>query len=215
MESEASAINIGYTLLALSKVATEFAGMPLEQMAEDALNAQANFVLTQLKDGNGGYYNGYLVGTGPESTSKKATSQAAVARGLYAAYQLTNNIDYLNGANEAYNYLIDNFYVPGLNIFKTEMGNNTAVYTPKNMAIITGGLREAWNVGNMDDAAAIYTRFFKKVFNSMMLAEAEPSGETGNDSDGDGIPYIAGGNVATVFAAEAEYVLNVTVPEPI
>jgi len=90
------------------------------------------------------------------------------------------------------------------------MDNNTAIYTPKNMAIITGGLREAWKAGNMDDAAAIYTRFFKKVFNSMFLAEAEPSGETGNDSDGDGVPYIAEGNVATVFAAEAEYILNVT-----
>jgi len=210
MESETSAINIGYTLLALSKVATEFAGMPLEQMAEDALNAQANFVLTQLKDGDGGYYNGYLVGTGPESTPKKATSQAVVARGLYAAYQLTNNADYLNGANEAYNYLIDNFYMPDLNIFKTEMGNNTAIYTPRNLAIITGGLREASNVGGQDNAASIYTRFFKKVFNSMILSESEPSGETGNDSDGDGIPYVAGGTVASVFAAEAEYVMNVT-----
>ncbi|MCF6358013.1 MAG: T9SS type A sorting domain-containing protein [Draconibacterium sp.] len=210
MNSEISAINLGYTLLALSKVATEFAGMPLEQMAEDALNAQANFVLTQLKSGDGGYYNSFTIGVGADSNPKKATAQAAVARGLYAAYQVTNNADYLNGGNDAYNFLIDNFYVSGLNIFKTEMGNNTAIYTPKNMAIITGGLREAWKVGNMDNAAAIYTRFFKKVFNSMILAEAEPSGETGNDSDGDGVQYVGGGSVATVFAAEAEYTINVT-----
>jgi hypothetical protein len=44
----------------------------------------------------------------------------------------------------------------------------------------------------------------------MLLAEAEPSGETGNDSDGDGIPYVAGGQVATVFAAEAEYTFTIT-----
>lgn len=44
----------------------------------------------------------------------------------------------------------------------------------------------------------------------MLLAESEVSGETGNDSDGDGIPYVAGGTVATVFAAEAEYNFTVT-----
>ena len=44
----------------------------------------------------------------------------------------------------------------------------------------------------------------------MILAESEPSGETGNDSDGDGIPYVAGGSVATVFAAEAEFTISVT-----
>ncbi len=210
MESKISAINLGYTLLALSKVATEFAGMPLAQMATDALNAQADFVLTQLKDDDGGYYNSYSVGVGPESTAKKATSQAAVARGLYAAYQLTNNADYLNGANDAYNYLVDNFYVVGLNIFKTEEGSNIAVYTPQNLAVITGGLREASNVGGMDNAPIIYMRFFKKIFNEIFLAESEPSGESGNDSDGDGIPYVAGGNVATVFAAQAKYIINVT-----
>jgi hypothetical protein len=44
----------------------------------------------------------------------------------------------------------------------------------------------------------------------MLLAEAEVSGETGNDSDGDEIPYVAGGQVATVFAAEAEYNFTIT-----
>ncbi|NOR76476.1 MAG: T9SS type A sorting domain-containing protein [Draconibacterium sp.] len=209
MESKMSAINLGYTLLALSKVATEFAGMPLAQMATDALNAQADFVLTQLKDDDG-YYNGFTIGVGADSNPKKATSQAAVARGLYAAYQLTNNNDYLNGANAAYNYLVDNFYVVGLNVFKTEEGSNIAVYTPENLAVITGGLREASNVGGMDNAAIIYTRFFKEIFNEMLLAESEPSGESGNNSDGDGIPYVADGNVATVFAAEAKYTINVT-----
>ena len=44
----------------------------------------------------------------------------------------------------------------------------------------------------------------------MLMSEAEASGETGNDSDGDGIPYVAGGTVATVFATEAEYNFTVT-----
>ena len=210
MGTKISAENLGYILLALSNVATEFAGTPLEQMAKDALNAQASFVLSQFKDNDDGYFNSYSVGTGANTDPKKAVAQAAVARGLYAAYELTNNSDYLDGANEAYNYLINNFYVSGLNIFKTEMGNNEATYSPQTLAILTGGLREASTVGGQPDAAIIYTRFFKKIYNSMLLAEAEPSGETGNDSDGDGVPYVAGRNVATVFAAEAHYTIDIT-----
>jgi len=208
--NEISAVNAGYVLLALAKAATEFDGTPLAQMATDPLNAQANFILTQLKDDNGGYYNSYILDTGAATTTKKAETQAAIARGLYAAYQLTNNADYLAGADAAYQFLTDNFYVPQETIFRTEQGDNTAMYNPKNLAILAGGLREAALVGNHPEAASIYTRFFTKVYNPMLLAEAEPSGETGNDSDGDDIPYVAGGNVATVFAAEAEYNFTVT-----
>jgi hypothetical protein len=75
---------------------------------------------------------------------------------------------------------------------------------------LSGGLREAAIVGGQTDAVTIYTRFFNKVYSPMLLAEAEVSGETGNDSDGDGIPYVAGGTVATVFAAEAEYSFTIT-----
>ena len=205
-----SAINAGYALLALRDVATEFAGTPLATMATDALNAQAAFVFGSLKDADGGYFNGFTIGTGADESAKKAESQAAVARGLYAAYELTNNSAYLDAANEAYQFLVNSFYVAAEQIFRTEEGNNTATYNPFNLAILSGGLREAALVGGQTEAAAIYTRFFNKVYSPMLLAEAEPSGETGNDSDGDGIPYVLGGTVATVFAAEAEYTFTVT-----
>ncbi len=205
-----SAINAGYALLALRDVANEFAGTPLATMATDALNAQASFVYSTLKDTKGGFYNGYNLVTGADKSAKKAESQAAIARGLYAAYELTSNSAYMDAANEAYHFLIDRFYVPSEHIFRTEEGNNTASYNPFNLAVLSGGLREAAIVGEQNDAAPIYTRFFNKVYSPMLLAEAEVSGETGNDSDGDGIPYVAGGQVATVFAAEAEYNFTIT-----
>jgi hypothetical protein len=205
-----SAVNAGYVLLALKNVAEEFAGTPLATMSTDALNAQASFIYGSLKDPDGGFYNGYNLISGADKSAKKAESQAAIARGLYAAYELTNNSSYLDAANEAYQFLISRFYVPSEQIFRTEEGNNTASYSPFNLAVLSGGLREAALVGNQADAPSIYTRFFTKVYNPMLLAEAEPSGETGNDSDGDGIPYVAGGQVATVFAAEAEYTFTIT-----
>ncbi len=44
----------------------------------------------------------------------------------------------------------------------------------------------------------------------MQLSEGEASGETGNDSDGDGIPFIPeqADNLPPVFAAEATYALG-------
>ncbi|WP_153638260.1 T9SS type A sorting domain-containing protein [Prolixibacter sp. NT017] len=205
-----SSVNAGYVLLALKNVAEEFAGTPLATMATDALNAQASFIYSSLKDTEGGFYNGYDITTGADQSAKKAESQAAISRGLYAAYELTNNSAYLDAANEAYQFLISRFYVPSEQIFRTEEGNNTASYNPFNLAVLSGGLREASLVGGQTDAAAIYTRFFNKVYSPMLLAEAELTGETGNDSDGDGIPYVAGGTVATVFAAEAEYSFTIT-----
>lgn len=209
--NEISAVNAGYILVALNHFKNEFTGTPLEQMATDAINAQAGFIINSLHDENGGYYNAYTIGSGPDNSSKEAASQGAIIRGLYAAYDATGNIDYLDAANSAYQYLISGFYVNSLTAFRTVENSNTAEYTPFNLAVLSGALREATLVGEQPSAEVIYTRFFKTVYNPMVLAEFQPSGETGNDSDGDGIPYIAdGNNVAAVFAAEAEMNLHVT-----
>ncbi len=210
--NDISTLNAGYLTMVLVKMKEEFSGTPLEPMIINAITAQSDFIANMLKDPNGGFYNGYTIGTGNDNSAKTAVSQAAVARGLYAAYDLTGNNDYLNAADEAYNFLIDNYYVPQLMGFKTEYGNNMATYTPFNFAVITGALREAVLVGGHTEGATIYTRFFKKVVNAMQLAEFDPTGETGNDSDGDGIPFLPEqpDGLAPVFAAEAQYNLDIS-----
>lgn len=209
-ENTISADNAGYILVVLAKAVEEFASTPLEQMANAAILSQVNFIKNNLKDANGGYYNSYILGTGASTSSKSLESQAAIVRGLYAAYASTGNVEILQDANDAYNYLINNFYVPSLMAFKTELNNTIANYTPYNMALLSGALREASLIGNQPDAAILLTRVSKTINNQMLLAEAEQSGESGNDSDGDGIPYIAGGNLPFVFAAEGSLNLTVT-----
>ncbi len=208
--NQISTVNAGYITMVLAKMAEEFAGTPLEAMAVSSVNAQASFIINNLKDNSGGFYNSYVIGTGHDNQSKLAVSQAAAARGLYAAYVLTSDNMYLDAANEAYMFLRDNYYSASLMAFKTELGNNQATYTPANFAIITGALREANLVGGYDDAPAIYTRFFKKVANAMQLSEGFASGEAGDDSDGDGIPFIPEqpDNLPPVFATEA--ILDIT-----
>ncbi len=170
--------------------------------------------MNSFSDSLGGYHNQVVLESNinkSEEAAKTVVAQAAIARGLYAAYEQTSDSRYLAGADVAYSYLMSQFYVPAMHAFKTGLGNNEATYTPFIFAVIAGALREATLVGNHKHAAWVYTRFFKKVANKMQLSEDQHTGETGNDSDGDGIPYIPQqpDNLPPVFASEA--VLNLTV----
>lgn len=208
MDGMVKSLNSGYVIVALKQLINQFAGTSIETIATNVLNAQANYIIANLKDPNGGYYNMYTIGSGADTMPKTLTSNAAIARGLYAAFEATGNNTYLTEANLAYNYLITNFYIPSASIFRTELGNSTATYTPENLGVLAGVLREANLVGGQANAKDIYAGVFEAVYNKTLLSEAEASGETGGDSDADGIPYIAGGTKPFVFAAEATYDLT-------
>lgn len=210
MENSISAVNASYIIATLAKFSEEFAGTPLQTMADNALVAQANYIIANFKDDNGGYYNSYDIIGGASTSTKTLAANAAIIKGLYAAYKATDDATYLSEANTNYNYLINTFYSPAEMVFRTEQGNDLASYTTWNLALLSAALREASLVGDQSEAAAIYTRVFKSVYNYMILTEAEQTGETGDDSDGDGIPYISGGNLPFVFADKAEYSLITT-----
>lgn len=213
MDNMVKGSNAGYVLVALDKFIKQFVGTSLETVATNALNAQANFILNNLKDSNGGFYNMYTIGTGADTSAKKLMSNTAIVRGLYAAYNATNNPTYLTEANAGYDYIITNFYVPSSSVFKTEEGSMNATYTPKNLGVLAGFLREANLTGGKANAKQIYTDAFDAIYNKMLLTEAEATGETGGDSDGDGIPYIQGGTKPFVFAAEGTLTITASVSD--
>jgi hypothetical protein len=200
-----STFNAGYSLAILKQVVEEFEGMALSTSVTNAITAQANFIVNNLYDGNGRFYNSYEIGTGFDNSSTAVEAQSAAIRGLIAAYEITGDENFKNAASAGYDYLIDNYYVPAQNAFKTSDGVNTALYTPLNFAALSGALREANLVLNKETAPEIYTRIFKTVANKMQLSEGGSSGESGNDSDGDGIPFIPEqpNNLPPVFASEA------------
>ncbi len=210
MKRTITAENAGYIIKALAQFSDEFAGTPLQPMADNALVAQANYIISNFKDANGGFYNSYDIDNGASASSKTLAANGALIKGFYAAYQATGDMTYLNEANSAYNYLINNFYIPSLKVFRTTINATEAVYTPWNLAILSGVLREAKLTGNQTDAEKIYTRVFKTVYNDMIMSEAEQSGEIGSDSDSDGVPYIAGGTRPFVFAERGVYPLTTT-----
>lgn len=205
MGNEISALNAGYALVMLTKFAEEYAGTPLEPMAVNAINAQAAFIMANFKDDiNGGYYNSVILGDGPDTSPKNVMAQAAIARGMYAAYAYTENADYLAVGEDAYAQLM-HYYRADADAFLTEEDNLVATYSPRNFAVITGALREAALVGGHTDAATVYTRFFKEIGNKMQLSEALATGEEGADSDGDGVPFIReqADQLPPIFAQEA------------
>lgn len=213
-----STFNAGYSLVVLKQVSQEFNGNMLGTIANDIVSAQANFIINNLYDGSGRFYNSYTIGSGADNSSTTVETQSAAIRGLLSAYQLTNNANYLTTAQNGYNYLISHFYVPQANAFRTTDGSDQAVYTPLNFAALSGALREANLVLGETEAPIIYTRFFKAVGNKMQLSEEGNSGETGNDSDGDGVPFIPEqpNNLPPIFATEATLNLaNITSVEEI
>ncbi len=203
-----SAVNAGYSLVVLAKMAEEFTGTPLETKANDLLAAQTAFILNKLTNASGGYYNGYVTGSGAVAGPLTLESLGSLIRGLYASYGATGDNATLEAADTAWVYLTNNFYLPDSKIFRTVIADDNILYTPFRLAVLSGALREATIVGGHREAATLYTRTFKAVYNKMFLAEAEQTGETGGDSDGDGISYVAGGTRPFVFAAEAEYTIT-------
>jgi len=203
--NEISAFNAGYVLVVLKIFVEEFRGTPLEGMARNALQAQTNFILNKLKDPNGGFYNSYAIGVGPSTESKSVLAQAGIIRGLYEAYLASNENTILAAADSAYEYLIDNFYDKDQYGFHTTKDLSTATYTPRVVAVLSGALRSARIIGRHTEATEIYVNFWNTVANVMQLAEGESTGEVGNDSDIDGIPFIPEqpDGIAPVFAAEA------------
>jgi len=213
-----STVNAAYLIVALQKFSQEFSGTPLQAGAIRALRQQADFLLRHLHSASGGFYDSFtLTGRGGRGTAggRTVSGQAAAVRALYAAYQVSGKSRYLLAANAAYSYLIQNYYSAGDQAFRTELNNNEARYTPFNFALIAGALREAALVGGYDEAATIYTRFFIKIGNKMQLSEGMASGESGGDSDGDGIPFIPEqpDNLPPVFASEALYTINANTPD--
>ena len=205
--NEVRTTNVAYVLVALKQFTEEFNGTPLQAAALKVLKRQADFLLSKLHNGRGGFNASYNINGRRNGNSENVEAQAAAIRGLYAAYAASGRARYLKAANRAYIYLIDNYYVSEEQAFRSTIRSNTATYTPKNFAIISGALREASLVGGFEEAPAIYTAFFRNIAEKMQLSEGAATGETGNDSDGDGIPFIPEQpeNLPPVFASEAVY----------
>ncbi len=198
-----------YLLVALEGFVEQFEGTPLQDAALAAAANQANFMMSNLSDGSGHYFASTTV-EGSAGEAGTVEAQAAAIRGLYVAARITGEQAFTDAADEAYQVLLDDFYVDADHIFRTEAGSDIAVYTPRNFALLAGALREATLEGNQSDAASIYVSLSQIVGNQMQVAESGTTGESGGDSDGDGIPFTPEqpDHLPEIFASEAIFTLS-------
>jgi len=204
-----STLDSAYLLVALEEFVSVFDGTPLKAAAITAAQNQADYMVASLSDGAGAYFDQATVG-GTHSANRSLLSQAAAVRGLYVASRITGDTGLKTAADAAYSNLIADFYVPGDGLLRTTPGVAEATYTPQNFAVVAGALREAALEGGTIDASNIYTTFFMKVGDRMQLAEIETTGESGNDSDGDGIPWVPNQTerLPPVFASQGVFTLS-------
>ena len=196
-----------YAVVSMALASDEFMGMPPSAMAMMALNDQATFMMSNMQDTDGGFFMNYTIGTGADSSSKSLMATASGIRALYTAFDATGNMAYRTAADNAYNYLINSLYDASEMVFKETPTAVQTTYTPRKVAMISAAMRTASMVGGKTNAPMIYTRFFKVIGGGMQLAEAGATGETGGDSDGDGVPSVLDGDAKMpyIFATTAVY----------
>jgi len=197
-----------YALVALESFLTPFAGTPLEAPVKAQIATQANFLVTSVSDGAGRYAASALLSDGTTEPGD-LSSQAAAVRGLYVAARVTGDATLRAAADAAYGVLVDDFYDPDAQVFADTPGAAQGTYTPATVALVAGALREAALEGGQAEAADLYVSFFRRVSRAMQLSEGPNTGETGGDSDGDGIPFIPEqpDDLPPVFASQAVFPL--------
>jgi hypothetical protein len=204
MGNHISAVNAAYAIVALGVLQEEFAGTPMADMAGHLIREQADFMIDRMGDRNHLFADRVNVKGQGQGGRRTVEAQAAAVRGLYAAYSSTGDMTYAQAADEAYMALVDQYYREGQGAFATNLNSPKATYTPRVAALLSGALREARLVGGHTDATSIYVDFWDNVVNKMQLAEGMATGETGSDSDHDGIPFIPqqAAGLAPVFAPQ-------------
>lgn len=206
---EVSVVGGEQLIVALEGFIAQFAGTPLEAAARQAVADEAGYLVAHLSDGEGRYVDSGVIGEDAEDASS-LTSQAAAVRALYVAARVTGSGDLRAAADAAYGVLMSDYHVDGSDLFRTDIESSEVVYTPENVALLAGALREATLEGGHAEASQTYVSFFLQVGNRMQLSEGASTGETGGDSDGDGIPFIPEqpDGLAPVFAAKATFELD-------
>lgn len=204
--TEVDTIDSAYLIVALEPFADAMDGTPLHAKAVSAIEAQAKFLAKYAHDDDALYWETVLIDGSEDGWDQTVSAQAAATRALYVAARVTGDSNLRKAADDAADALLDSYYESGQHAFRSEEDNgDDAIYTPRSFALIAGALREATLEGGDRSAAATYVDFFQRIGEAMQLSEGANTGETGSDSDADGIPFIPEqpDGLPPVFASEA------------
>lgn len=191
-----------------------------QRRAREILRAQADFLL-RVSAEDGSYHEMYGVPSGTPSGKRDMTSQAFAIRALLATHRVTGDSRYLDAAKRTGATWNAEFWDEKAWLYRNNPNEEHVVYTPVDVAAGLAALREL--VLATGDVALLtrFKRFFVQAVDAsgMMQSEDRFTGEdlekvrAGNpDSDGDGIPFLSGGDgrhgIDSVFASVVEFDLS-------
>jgi len=177
-------VDAGMVLVALVNLQSRLhdAPAPLLENARKAINAQARFLKDRMMTPEGGFYNGFDIGDGPDRSTPLLESQGMGIRGLLAAYSVTKDPSLKEAAEKAYGFMNRELWSDSAKTYRSEVGAHVSVFTPRNVAATLGGLRELALASFGDKRKEIVSRldkFFATVETNhgQQLAEIDPTGE--------------------------------------
>lgn len=174
----------GLALVALKNLHSRLhdAPAPLLKMVKMAVTAQASYLRDKLMAPDGGFYNGYVFGVGPNRGDRRLDSQGMGIRGLLAAYAVTGQDSFKAAADKAYGFMNRDLWSETAATYRSAEGAMESVYTPRNVGATIGALRElalATNGAERKQIVGRIDKFFAAAHtrHGIQLAEIDPTGE--------------------------------------
>ena len=174
----------GIALVALANAHSRLHDAPemLRGGIKMAIGAQAGFLKEKLTSPDGGFYNAYTIGEGPDRSTPSLESQGLGIRGLLAAYSVTGDKSLKDAALAAYANLNEKFWSDAGGAYRSQEGALSSIYSPKNVGAAIGALRElalATSGARRREIVEKLDRFFAttQTGHGQQLAEIDPTGE--------------------------------------
>jgi len=140
----------------------------------------ADFIVHKLQEPTGEFYDGkiekrLLRKEGSSISKDGLLIQASGIRGLLAAWYLTGDKKYLEAAKNGFDYMDKNFWDDAIGIYKSNITSGDYTYTPLNVGMVVGTLRE---MSKLEDYTSIalsrLSRFFDRIVEDAGLASLAP-----------------------------------------
>ncbi|MFQ5730720.1 MAG: hypothetical protein ACE5KM_02075 [Planctomycetaceae bacterium] len=182
--ADVTTADAGLALVALANLKRRLqdAPPPLLKKVKMAATAQGRFLRDKLRASDGGFYNGYVFGSGANRSTRSLKSQGLGIRGLLAAYAITGDSSFKTAAEETFAYMNEKLWSTVAGSYRSEEGAMESVYTPQNVGATMGALRElalSRSGAGRKQVVAKIDKFFAatQTQHRQQLAEIGPTGE--------------------------------------
>ncbi len=176
----------------------------LTKLATELLKKNADFLLS-VQGENGEFCVSYDV------TSSKPTGACDLGRpnftGVFAlleAYKLTNDLKYVEGARQTWNYIWENFWHEPTGLFRSRLGDDTVRIHSLDISAQLRAYREMMFATPIHMTKPLVSKFSRWAVQTLMMtgmiqSEENRSGELAigvgsRDWDNDGVPWLGSGD---------------------